>query len=113
MKVASLEVVFCDAAWRPWMFLKATTDEGRVGWSVITISNGSPHGLAGAIEDLAPLVVGRDPRATERISSDLYRAMRQGVGGVVGNAIGGVEKAPLDPEARALSVPLYEVFWGP
>jgi L-alanine-DL-glutamate epimerase-like enolase superfamily enzyme len=113
MKVASLEVVFCDAGWRPWMFLKATTDEGQAGWAEITISNGSPHGLAGAIEDLAPLVVGRDPRATERISSDLYRAMRQSVGGVVGNAIGGIENALLDLKARALGVPVYELFGGP
>ncbi len=113
MKVASLEVVFCDAGWRPWMFLKATTDEGQAGWAEITISNGSPRGLAGAVEDLAPLVVGRDPRATERIAADLYRAMRQSVGGVVGNAIGGIENALLDLKARALGVPVYELFGGP
>ena len=60
-RVASLETLFCDAGWRPWIFLKATTDDGLVGWAEITDSHGSPRGLAGIVEDLAPLVVGRDP----------------------------------------------------
>ena len=62
MRIASLETLYCDAGWRPWIFLKATTDDGLVGWAEITDSHGSPRGLAGIIEDLAPLVVGRDPR---------------------------------------------------
>ena len=74
VKVASLETLYCDAGWRPWIFLKATTDDGLVGWAEITDSHGSPRGLAGIVEDLAPLVVGRDPRAVEAIYWDLYRA---------------------------------------
>ena len=76
MKVASLETLYCDAGWRPWIFLKATTDDGLVGWAEITDSHGSPRGLAGIVEDLAPLVVGRDPRPHEAIYWDLYRATR-------------------------------------
>src|SRR5947199_10792577 len=70
MKVAQLETLYCDAGWRPWIFLKATTDDGAVGWAEITDSHGSPRGLAGIVEDLAPHVVGRDPRAVERIVWD-------------------------------------------
>ena len=65
VKVAALETLFCDAGWRPWIFLKATADDGLVGWAEITDSHGSPRGLAGIVEDLAPLVVGRDPRPVE------------------------------------------------
>ena len=36
MKVARLEPLYCDAGWRPWIFLKATTDDGAVGWAEIT-----------------------------------------------------------------------------
>ena len=53
MKVATLETLFCDAGWRPWTFLKATTDDGLVGWSEVTDSHGSPRGLAGIVEVLA------------------------------------------------------------
>jgi len=57
VKVTNLETLFCDAGWRPWIFLKATADDGSVGWAEITDSHGSPRGLAGIVEDLAPLVV--------------------------------------------------------
>jgi L-alanine-DL-glutamate epimerase-like enolase superfamily enzyme len=113
MKVARLETLYCDAGWRPWIFLKATTDDGAVGWAEITDSHGSPHGLAGVVQDLAPSVVGRDPRAVERIVWDLYRATRQSPGSVVQKAIGGIENALLDLKAKAFGVPVYELFGGP
>ncbi len=113
MKVAKLETLFCDAGWRPWIFLKASTDDGLVGWAEVTDSHGSPRGLAGIVEDLAPLVSGRDPRAVERIYWDLYRATRQSPGSVIGKAIAGIENALLDVKAKALGVPVYELFGGP
>ncbi len=113
MKVAQVETLYCDAGWRPWIFLKATTDDGAVGWAEITDSHGSPHGLAGIVQDLAPNVVGRDPRAVERIVWDLFRATRQSPGSVIQKAIGGIENALLDLKAKALGVPVYELFGGP
>jgi L-alanine-DL-glutamate epimerase-like enolase superfamily enzyme len=113
MKIARLETLFCDAGWRPWIFLKATTDDGAVGWAEITDSHGSPRGLAGIVEDLAPLVVGRDARAVEAIYWDLYRATRQSPGSVIQKAIGGIENALLDLKAKGLGVPVYELFGGP
>ena len=113
MKVASLETLFCDAGWRPWIFLKATADDGSVGWAEITDSHGSPTGLAGIVEDLAPVVVGRDPRAVEAVYWDLYRHTRQSPGSVIAKAIGGVENALLDLKARALGIPVHELFGGP
>jgi L-alanine-DL-glutamate epimerase-like enolase superfamily enzyme len=113
MKVRQLETLYCDAGWRPWIFLKATADDGSVGWAEITDSHGSPHGLAGIVDDLAPYVVGRDPRAVERIVWDLIRATRQSPGSVIQKAIGGVENALLDLKGKALGVPVYELFGGP
>jgi L-alanine-DL-glutamate epimerase-like enolase superfamily enzyme len=113
MKVARLETLFCDAGWRPWIFLKATADDGTVGWAEITDSHGSPRGLAGIVEDLAPLVVDRDAGAVEAVYWDLYRATRQSPGGVIQKAIGGIENALLDLKAKALGVPVYELFGGP
>jgi galactonate dehydratase len=113
MKVAKLETLYCDAGWRPWIFLKATTEDGAVGWAEITDSHGSPHGLGGIVQDLAPSVVGRDARAVERIVWDLFRATRQSPGSVIQKAIGGIENALLDLKAKALGVPVYELFGGP
>ena len=108
MKLASLETLTCDAGWRPWLFVKATTDDGLVGWSEVTDSHGSPTGLAGVVSDLAPLVVGRDPRAFERIHWDLYRRTRQSPGSIVQKAIGGIENALLDLKGKALGVSVAE-----
>jgi L-alanine-DL-glutamate epimerase-like enolase superfamily enzyme len=113
MKITRLETLYCDAGWRPWIFLKATTDDDAVGWAEITDSHGSPRGLAGVVEDLVPLVVGRDPRAVERIVWDLFRATRQSPGSVIQKAIGGIENALLDLKAKALDVSVYELFGGP
>src|SRR5436853_4530751 len=89
------------------------TDDGAVGWAEITDSHGSPRGLAGIVEDLAPHVVGRDPRAVERIVWDLFRATRQSPGSVIQKAIGGIENALLDLKGKALGVPVHELFGGP
>ena len=54
MKVAALETpLICDAGWRPWIFVKATMDDGLVGWAEVTDSHGSVRGLAGIVEDRA------------------------------------------------------------
>ena len=113
MKVAALETHFCDAGWRPWIFLKATADDGSVGWAEITDSHGSPRGLAGIVEDLAPLVVGRDPRPVESVYWDLFRATRQSPGSVIAKALAGVENALLDLKAKALGIAVHELFGGP
>jgi len=113
MRVKRIETLFCAAGWRPWIFVKATTDDGLVGWAEITDSHGSPRGLAGIIEDLAPLVAGRDPRAVERIYWDLYRHTRQSPGSVVQKALAGIENVLLDVKGKALGVPVYELFGGP
>ena len=113
VKLASLETLSCDAGWRPWLFVKATTDDGLVGWSEVTDSHGSPAGLAGVVSDLAPLVVGRDPLAFEAIHWDLYRRTRQSPGSIVQKAIGGIENALLDLKGKALGVSVAELFGGP
>jgi galactonate dehydratase len=113
VKVASVETRFCAAGWRPWIFVKLTTDDGLVGWSEVTDSHGSPRGLAGIVDDLAPLVVGRDPRAHEAIYWDLYRATRQSPGGVIAKALAGIENALLDVKGKALGVPVHDLFGGP
>jgi L-alanine-DL-glutamate epimerase-like enolase superfamily enzyme len=113
MKVARLETLLCDAGWRPWIFVKATTDDGAVGWAEVTDSHGSPRGLVGIIEDLAPVVVGRDARAVEAIYWDLYRHTRQSPGSVIQKALAGIENALLDLKARALGVAVHELFGGP
>jgi L-alanine-DL-glutamate epimerase-like enolase superfamily enzyme len=79
----------------------------------VTDSHGSPTGLAGVIADLAPLVVGKDPRAYEAIHWDLYRRTRQSPGSIVAKALGGIENALLDLAGKAHEVSVAELLGGP
>jgi L-alanine-DL-glutamate epimerase-like enolase superfamily enzyme len=112
MKVTAIETLHCDAGWRNFSFVKASTDEGLVGWSEYQEGFGSP-GVTAVIDGLAAQVVGRDARATERIYWDLYAVTRPAAGGVVGQGIAAIENALLDVKAKALGVPVCELLGGP
>lgn len=113
MKIVKVETFQCDAGWRPWLFIKISTDEGIHGWSECTDSHGSPKGLLGVIDDLSELLIGEDPRATEKLYWKLFSRTRQSIGSIIQKAIGGIENALLDIKAKSLGIPVYELFGGP
>jgi L-alanine-DL-glutamate epimerase-like enolase superfamily enzyme len=113
MKIKSVETHQVMAGWRPWMFLKVTTDSGITGWSDCTDANGSNPALLAALRDLGESLIGRDPMPIELIFQDLYRGTRQSTGGTVQKAIAAIENALLDIKARASNVPVYALLGGP
>jgi galactonate dehydratase len=112
MKIAQFESLHADAGGRAFDYLKLTTDDGLVGWSEYNESFGG-LGVAAAIEQLAPVLIGKDPRAVEAHVALLQAVRRPSAGGMVQQAIGAIENALLDVKARALGVPVYELFGGP
>ncbi len=112
MKLAKVEMFHADAGWRPWSFVKATTEDGLVGWSECTDSHGSPLGMEGVVRDLAPLLIGQDPRRIGKLLSEMHSRTRQSPGSIIQKAIGGIENALWDIKAKALGVPVYELFGG-
>jgi len=113
MKITNVEMFHADAGWRPWSFIKISTDEGIIGWSECTDSHGSPRGMEGVVKDLSPLLMGEDPRSIENLLWHMYSRTRQSPGSIVQKAIGGIENALWDIKAKALGVPVYELFGGP
>ena len=112
MKIGRIETFHCDGGWRPWTFVKVETDDGLVGWGECSdIAN--PLGMAGCVRDFEPLLIGQDPRAVERLYWDMLRKSRQNLGGVSHKAMAGIELALWDIKAKALGVPVYELFGGP
>src|SRR3990167_6839765 len=106
-------MLHADAGWRTWSFVKIATNDGLIGWSECTDSHGSPLGMEGVVKDLSPLLVGQDPGKIERLCSDMHSRTRQSPGSVIQKAIGGIENALWDIKAKALGVPVYELFGGP
>ena len=112
MKITNVETFIVDAGWRPWIFVKIDTDEGVTGYG--DCSDGrTPYGIVGAIEDLKPLLIGKDPRPYEMRFWDMFRAARQSPGGIAAKAIAGIDCALIDVKAKALGVSVVELFGGP
>lgn len=112
MKITKIERFHADGAWRTLDFLKISTDEGIVGWSEFNESFGGA-GVSALIDNLASVLIGKDPRNFESHVALLYALRRQASGGAVQQAIGAIENALLDVKARALGVPVYEMLGGP
>jgi L-alanine-DL-glutamate epimerase-like enolase superfamily enzyme len=92
MKITAIESLHADAGWRTFDYLKIATDEGIVGWSEYNESFGGP-GVSAVIAELAPTLIGKDPRAWEAHVALLYARGRQASGGVVQQAIGAIATA--------------------
>ncbi|MDA9030959.1 mandelate racemase/muconate lactonizing enzyme family protein [Candidatus Pseudothioglobus singularis] len=112
MKIDNIEIFHVDAGWRPWSFVKITTNEGLIGWSECTDSHGSPHGMAGVVKDFKSLLIGQDPRKIEKLYWQMFSRTRQSPGSIIQKAMGGIENALWDIKAKALDVPVYELFGG-
>src|SRR3979490_3241466 len=112
MKIAEIKSLHADAGERVFDFLKITADDGLVGWSEFNESFGG-IGVAATIDRLAPVLIGKDPRAFEAHVALLQALRRPAAGGMVQQAVGPIENALLDLKAKALGVPVYELFGGP
>jgi galactonate dehydratase len=111
VKVVAVEDLHASGGWDNWSFLKLTTDTGLVGWSEFNQARGR-RGLAEVIRGLSDLVIGEDPRNVGKLSAKLYSATQSTTGGLQSLAAGAYENACLDLKAKALGVPVYELFGG-
>jgi L-alanine-DL-glutamate epimerase-like enolase superfamily enzyme len=112
MKITNIETFIVDAGFRPWTFVKIETDEGVTGYGECSDWR-SPTGVVGTIEDLAPVLMGQDPRAYEMRFWDMLRLVRQSPGGIAAKAIAGIDCALIDIKAKALGISVVELFGGP
>lgn len=112
MKITGLETFVVDAGWRPWQFVAVRTDAGLTGYGECSDGR-NPYGVVATVHDFEAILVGRDPRAVLPRWWDMYRMTRQSRGGIASKAMAGIELALWDVKAKALGVPVYELFGGP
>jgi gluconate/galactonate dehydratase len=94
-----------------WTFVRIDTDAD--GLSGLGECYTAP-GLTRIVRDLAPLLMGEDPRDVDRLWSKL-RWGASGAGspaGIVYNAISGMEAALWDLVGRAYGVPIHSLLGG-
>jgi galactonate dehydratase len=92
-----------------WLFVRVQTDEGLVGLG--EASQGSNDDLvAQAIEQqVAPLVIGRDPRDVESL---FQRSRGLGASRAGATALSGVEQAVWDIAGQAYGQPIWRLLGG-
>lgn len=112
MKIKSINCMHCKAGWRIWSFIKIQTNDGLIGWSEVSESNGSPKGIEGVINDLSKFLINQNPLHINKISSELYSRTIQSSGGVVQKAIAGIENALLDIKGKFFNQPVHNLFGG-
>src|SRR5512135_3239653 len=95
-----------------WLFLKVHTDAGIVGLGE-PLLEGRARTVATAIEEVAPYLVGKDPRAVTHHWQAIYRHAFYRGGPVLTSALSGIDQALWDIKGKALGVPVHELLGGP
>jgi galactonate dehydratase len=95
-----------------WLFLKVHTDAGVVGLGE-PITEGRALTCAAAVQEVAPYLVGKDPRAVAHHWQAIYRHAFYRGGPILTSALSGIDQALWDIKGKLLGVPVYELLGGP
>lgn len=114
MKIDRIETLVCHARMRNWIFVKVITDQpGLVGWGEATLE-WHTRSVVGAVEDLATLLIGEDPRQIEKLWQVMWRQhFWHGQGVVRSTAIAGIDIALWDILGKVHGVPCHQLWGGP
>jgi galactonate dehydratase len=95
-----------------WLFVRLDTDAGVVGWGEAGCPN-RVRAVTGAIEDLAPLLIGESPFAVERHWQRLWQSGFFRGGPILASAIAGLDQALWDVVGKIRDAPVHELLGGP
>jgi galactonate dehydratase len=114
MKLARVESIVVHAESRNWIFVKAASDAGLVGWGEATLE-WKTRGVVGAIDDLAPLVVGRrvdSAQGIEALHDEIVVRGYYPLDVVSASALSGIEQALWDLLGQERGAPVFELIGG-
>lgn len=112
MKITAIKTKVVNAEMRNWVFVKVETDvPGLFGWGEATLE-WKTRAVVGAIEDLTPLIVGRDPRDIEQAVRAMTKQSFWRLGAVGMSAVSGIELALWDILGKHLDVPVWRLLGG-
>src|SRR3954453_7141374 len=106
LKITKLETFLV----RPrWLFLKIHTDAGIVGLGE-PILEGRATTCAAAVAEIAPYLIGKDPRQVVHHWQAIYRHAFYRGGPILTRALSGIDMALWDSKGKALGVPVYDLL---
>src|SRR5215467_12432204 len=112
MKITAIRTTVVNAEMRNWIFVKVETDQdGLYGWGEATLE-WKTRAVVGAVDDLAPLLIGRDPRDIEQAVRVMHKHGFWRMGVIGASAISGIEIALWDILGKDLGVPVWRLLGG-
>jgi len=112
LRIVGIDALVCNAVMRNWIFVRVRTDvPGLVGYGEATLE-WKTRGVVGTIEDLEPLLVGKDPRDIEHCMQTMLKHGFWRLGVVGMSAVSGIEIALWDILGKALDEPVWRLLGG-
>nr|WP_321983398.1 galactonate dehydratase [uncultured Lichenicoccus sp.] len=112
MKITGIRTLVVNAEMRNWIFVRVDTDQpGLYGWGEATLE-WKTRAVVGAVEDLAPLILGRDPRDIEQLLRIMHKHGFWRIGVIGTSAVAGIEVALWDILGKSLDVPVWRLLGG-
>lgn len=112
MKIDAIRTLVVNAEMRNWVFVKVETDTpGLYGWGEASLE-WKTRSVVGAVEDLAPMIIGEDPTRIEYLYQKMYRQSFWRMGVIGMSAISGIEQALWDILGKSMSCPVYRLLGG-
>lgn len=119
MKITKIEPVIVGAPTpgvgllsdRNYIFIRVHTDEGITGLGEATLES-HDNAVLGVLKDIAPLVIGQDPRRIEFLTQRMTRQLFWKGGVIKGSAVAGIELALWDILGKSLGVPVHQLAGG-
>jgi galactonate dehydratase len=112
VKITAITTRVVNAEMRNWVFVKVETDQpGLFGWGEATLE-WKTRAVVGAVEDLAPLLIGRDPRDVEQAVRAMKKHSFWRLGVIGMSAVSGIEVALWDIAGKIYDVPTWRLLGG-
>ncbi len=112
MKITDIKTLVVNAEVRNWIFVKVETSEpGLYGWGESTLE-WKTRAVVGAIEDMKPLLVGKDPRNVVQLAEIMNKHSFWKLGIIGKTAISGIDIALWDIRGKWLNVPVWQLLGG-
>lgn len=108
----AITTLVVNADMRNWVFVRVETDQpGLHGWGEATLE-WKTQAVVGAVSDLAPLLIWRDPRDIEQAVRILKKRSFWRLGAIGMSAISGIELALWDIFGKSLGQPVWRLLGG-
>jgi galactonate dehydratase len=112
MRITRIQSVVVNAEMRNWVFVRVETDQaGLYGLGEATLE-WKTRSVTGAVDDLAPLLLGRDPRDIEQAVRVMLKHSFWRLGAIGASAISGIEQALWDILGKWLQQPVWRLIGG-